>query len=414
MAQIFQYGVPSSTLHAAALLERWASSGTQMPVQTLTNDASASTKGTVYHLYTTVLKCFEMDKSQKVIVERFGDVTKSGEEQIELKHYSDPLTDSHLNFWKTLHNWMHSDFDEVKYSSLILQTTQDFGSTATIGKWNLSTNSERLSMLAKIHNDAEIRESKRVKTPSGSNRTIPESLKYQRSVCDSSKSAKLARVAERVTIAANSPAINMLYDRLKSQRCQGILTAKQDDFLNSLIGFVASPAIVGEEIWEISYEGFAQKIRELTGQYCRDTRHFPAKHMDVVDQAADQSLAACDERDFVRKIKEIEYLEVIPEAIRDCLAASHTILDEFRSYEVPADAHLRYARDVLAIFTPRYRTALRNAKHVVKDSQDFYDQMVSQPSPPLHDFIDTPIAFRNGILHLQLDDTEKNLKWRLG
>lgn len=380
----------------------------------LTNDASASTKGTVYHLYTTVLKCFDMDKGQTVYIERFGDVTTSGDEQVEIKLYTDPLTDSHLNFWKTLSNWMQPAFDETKYCSLILQTTQDYGSTAELRKWNGSSVDQRLAILNGIHADAEARENARAAKPEKKSGAVPESLSYQRSVLDLSKREKLNRVVERLVIAANSPSLEPHYEQLKNQRCQHVLVAKQDDFLNALIGFVVSPAVISASKWEITYDQFAQRLRELTSRYCRDTRQFPPKFDDAIDGASSDAVKKCHSRAFVKKILDIEHTEVVSEAISHYLAASQMVLDELRGYEVPDDAPLRYSKQLLATFEPRYRIALRNVKEVVKDSKNFYDATVAEPPPQLHVFTDTPTAFRNGMLHMLLDDERHRLKWRLG
>jgi hypothetical protein len=53
-------------------------------------------------------------------------------------------------------------------------------------------------------------------------------------------------------------------------------------------------------------------------------------------------------------------------------------------------------------------------KAVINDSKTFYDQIVAEPPPQLHGFTDTPTAFRNGILHMLLDDEKRSHKWRLG
>jgi hypothetical protein len=107
-----------------------------MSNQPLVHDATASTKGTVYQFYVAVQKCFEMTSGQTVLIERYGDVTIDDHEQVETKHYSDPLTDNHLNFWKTLKNWMQDGFDATRYASLLLCTTQQFGANAKIAAWN--------------------------------------------------------------------------------------------------------------------------------------------------------------------------------------------------------------------------------------------------------------------------------------
>lgn len=378
----------------------------------LTNDASASTKGTVYHLYTTVLKCHEMGEGQTVYVERFGDVTKSGDEQVEIKHYNDTLTDSHLNFWKTLSNWMEPGFDETKYRSLILQTTQDFGSRASLRSWNDSRVSERIAMLKRIHSASNGR--KRTKTAKKKKMTdaVTASAFYQRKILDPSKTAKLERVVARLVIAANSPALQPLYEQLKHQVCKGVLVGKQEDFLNTLVGFVTSPAVISANTWEITYDQYTQKFRELTAMYCHETRQFPTKFDDTINGPSTDAVVDCRYRAFVKKIEDIQHHEVISDAINHYLAASHMVLEELRSYEVPDDVPRRYSNHLRDVFSPRYRKALRNVRDVLNDSKNFYDETVSEPPPQLHTFTDTPIAFRNGMLHMLLDDNDE-MKWRL-
>jgi len=98
----------------------------------LTHDATASAKGTIYQLYWAVQKCFEMISGQKIVIERYGDVTVAASQQLEIKHYGDALTDSHLNLWKTLKNWMRDGFNETSYSALMLCTTQQIGDRCSL------------------------------------------------------------------------------------------------------------------------------------------------------------------------------------------------------------------------------------------------------------------------------------------
>ncbi len=103
-----------------------------MNAKKVRSDATASTRGTIYHLCVAVKKCYELRQGQKLLIEELGDITIENEQQVEIKHYADSLTDGHHNFWNTLKNWMDDGFDHTPYSSLILHTTQEFGAEATI------------------------------------------------------------------------------------------------------------------------------------------------------------------------------------------------------------------------------------------------------------------------------------------
>jgi len=114
-------------------------------------DATASTRGTIYHLCVAVAKCYELKEGQKLLIEELGDVTIENEQQIEVKQYSARLTDGHHNFWNALKNWLDDGYDHTPYKSLILHTTQEFGSDATISEWNGVDAEKRLELLLAIN-----------------------------------------------------------------------------------------------------------------------------------------------------------------------------------------------------------------------------------------------------------------------
>lgn len=198
------------------------------------NAAIESTKGTIYQLYVAVEKCFEMTAGQQVFIERYGDVTLSNSQQIEVKHYADSLTDSHQNFWKTLENWLRPEFDEQKYSALVLCTTQPIGSDSKLDRWNQGDLTARLAIINKILQEAETRHLTRVNsTPAG--KPIPavsESLQSQRRVI---QSTKLSEVIKRMVIASGSPDLTGLHARIKQVFCKGVLVGKQDDMCAALL-----------------------------------------------------------------------------------------------------------------------------------------------------------------------------------
>jgi hypothetical protein len=380
----------------------------------LSIDASLSAQGTLYQLYVVVEKCFGMTSGQKIIVERYGDVTISASQQLEIKHYGDSLTDSHLNFWKTLKNWMRDDFDETRYVALLLCTTQEMGKKSSLKAWNAKDIDGRIEILEKIRNEAEAREQSRLQ-PEGKNpREIPESLRLQRWVMDPTRGNKLHSVVHRFTIAHGSPDISNLYIQIKEKHAKGILRAKKDDFLNALLGFIICPKMVIESSWEISYSLFESKVQELTSKYCKGTKQFPFKYMKT-NQPSTHAIEQKDHEDklFVKKIRDIEYKEMIPAAIDDYLYASRTVFDDLGDYEVPFSHYEIFAGNVLEQFNPRYRNASRNASDVIKDSQSFYDDVMGLDPPTFPGFEPPPHRFKNGVIHIHGDDASKDIKWRL-
>lgn len=382
-------------------------------MNSLHHDATTSTRGTLYQLWVAVQKCYEMfEDGQKVLVETQGDVTKMGEEQIEVKQYSDSLTDNHLCFWKTLKNWMQDAFDPKPYNSLILFTTQEFASRATITDWNDKNPTERLEILEAILKKSEAEHIKRIiKTDEGKSKPNPsEALKFQRVTLNQNSRNKLKYILERFYIEASSPRLPDLYKRIKGQYLKGILEEKQDNFLNSLFGFVTKPNIQEGLNWEISYKAFCAKVGELTEIYRKGTRIFPTVNISGLDEQKKEEHA---KRLFVQKIHDIEYSEVIPDAINDYQKAIKTIRDEFKKYSVPVTRTEKFTNDIVRKFETTHRLHSRNCSEVVRDSQNFFDKVMLDTPNSFPGFDDTPSEFRNGLLHSELDDENKNLNWRL-
>jgi len=379
----------------------------------LSNDASSSLKGTLYQLYVAVEKCFGMISGQKVIIERYGDVTVSESQQLEIKHYGESLTDSHLNFWTTLKNWMRDDFDETAYAALLLCTTQEIGSQSLLNEWNLKDTAGRISILNNIHDQAEARQQKRLESQSDGHK-IPEVLSIQQWVLAPVRNNNLQNVVQRFVIAHGSPEMSNLYTQMKEKHAKGILQAKRDDFLGALLGFIICPKTVILNSWEISYSEFELKVQELTSKYCKDTRQFPCKYMKTSQPSA-TAVVQEDHADklFVKKILDIEYKEIVPAAIDDYLYASRTVLDDLGAYEVPVQHYEVFAKNVLDQYKPRYRQALRKLTDVIKDSQNFYDQVMGEQPPSFPSFETPPLSFKNGVIHMHTDDPSKGITWRL-
>lgn len=382
-----------------------------MRADKLIQDAPASTKSIIYQLCVAVDKCYDMVAGQKVLIECQGDVTVQDSIQVEVKHYNDALTDNHINFWKTLRNWMQDNFDITPYSSLILYTTQQFGERAKIKQWNSVSPERRLGILKEIHEKREDAYQKNTKSPNGNKEKPPDVLLYQREVLNTSRQTKLEQVIAKFVIAANTPTLPELYQSIKERHIKGILEGKKDDFLNALIGFVAKPQSSIKQRWEITYEEFDKQVGALNTQYCRETREFPSKYIDT--RPDDHQRDAYRNHLFVSKIRDIEYSSAIPDAIDDYITTVRTINNEFGCYQVTQARTNSYITEMVRIFTTRYRTACRNCKDTVTESQNFYDAITVEEPRAFEGFDTVPMAFRNGLLHTQLDDENKHLQWKL-
>ena len=123
----------------------------------LANNATRLLEAISYQLIVTLKYCHGLAKGQTLWLEYYGDVTVSGEVQVEVKDFAEDLTDGHINFWNTLKNWMSPNFKQTKYSELILLTTQTYGAASKLRHWNQSTVQEKLDLLQGVLDQSEAR-----------------------------------------------------------------------------------------------------------------------------------------------------------------------------------------------------------------------------------------------------------------
>lgn len=379
-----------------------------MSAEKARQDATASTRATIYQLCVAIDRCYKLRDGQKLIIEELGDVTIEGDQQVEVKQYSDRLTDGHSNLWNTLRNWTDDAFDHSPYTSLILHTTQEFGPEATISEWNSKNPDERIALLHTIKQKFEkAHEKAKIANPK---QTASAVLNHQRFVFDPQRLTKLKAVIEKVWIEAGTINLPDLYNELKQDRIRGILNGKKDDFLNSLIGFVCRPGQKTGESWEITYEEFAVKLEELTNIYRSETRVFPSKHFKQIEAGNQDE----DREDlFIKKIHDIHYPEVIAHAIHNYEAAIQTIDEEFTAYRTEPERLRGYSKAVEDRFESNHRIACRKCSDEISDSKNFYDETHASQPPDFPGFQDSPDWFRNGLLHMRMNDNNADFRWRV-
>jgi hypothetical protein len=375
----------------------------------LAQNASASVEGTIYQFCVALDRCFALVPGQKVWIERFGDVT-THDQQIETKAYGDALTDNHLNFWKSLRNWLAQPFDDEPYATLVLVTTQPFGAQAKLAKWNSYSLQQRKKMLQEIRDDAEARFLQR--RTSTNETKVSQVLSIQRDVL-ASPTESIDRILTKISIAIESPELAELRQKIVSVYGKGILDGKKADFLNSLLGYLVSAGSASNQGWEITYEDFTRHVQDCTALYRRETRIFPAKFILQGPTTTEESQLHLD-KVFVKKLEDVEHFEAISEAIANYIAASKTVIEEFAHYEVPQDHYTKYIADLLALYAPRYRIACRSSTTKSNlDAQNFCDQLLSEESPALGEFHNPHRIFKNGVFHMLADDPKGIVVWKL-
>lgn len=379
-------------------------------------DATASTRAVIYQLCVAVEQCYALDSGQKLLIERLGDVTIENQTQVEIKHYdfADALTDGHPNFWNTLYNWMDDRFPQEDYASLILYTTQPISVNSQLLHWNEAPDADaRLQLLTRIHADFEKayedRLTKDAKNATKRRAAPSDTLVRQRWLLEPARRARLRSVIEKFHIEAQTDALPALYEEIKRDRVRGLLENK-DRFLESLIGFICQADLPRTDQWEISYDQFETKLAELNSIHCKNTRIFPAR-----PRIADSSPVRVSRPDlFIQKIHAIQYGMVVTEAIRAYEETIHSMAHDLSVYQVEPSRLAVYAEEVESNFQHRYRAACRGSgSNLISDSKSFYDERHAEKAPDFPGFENSPSWFRNGLLHIKMNDSKKPHQWKL-
>lgn len=368
----------------------------------LNHDSTKTFKPIIYQFLIALEKCFEMKNDESIWIEKYGDVTNSNGEQIEVKDYQKDLTDLDHNVWKTMKNWLDDGFCISYYNSLVLLTTQTISRTSKFIDWNSRNKDEKLQILNTIA--AEF-----VKQP----KKAKDTQSLLDNVLDVNKSDKLLEILDIFIIESESDNDETLYKGLVETRTDGIIEEKKGEYLDSLVGYVIQPKITSGG-WEIKNKEFRQKTSSLIETYTSTTRVFPKIEMSSISE---DDVSTHQSYPFVKKIEDIDYVEVKSIAIRDFIYTRRTLNEELKNYEISKKEYDSYEEEIFDSFATKRRKALRRitSTNYVDNSKELYDDVTDETAPDFYNFNDIPKKYRNGLLHEIANDDKKpnKLVWKL-
>lgn len=367
------------------------------------NAALTTTLAFHYQVLIGLEQCFAMQEGQAVWFERDGDVSLIGSladesSQIEVKNYTDALTDHHENFWKTLKNWLATEFNHENYSSLILHTTQAFGAKSELKNWNQQTADERLETVQAIF-------AKRDQEELNTDRPKPI-IQLQKAVM-ATEVAKLKAVLAKVVLFTEADDEKSIRGKVISHLV-GIPKNNQQSYLHGIVGFVYESADSTQ--WEITKSAFHAKCEELTSTYCRKQFTLPAFSG---REATEEELSLHEEKLFVQKIQCIEYDDVVPEAVGNWIELHNSLNEELDGAPQFRNTTNQYQSQLIKQFKRKYAKEKRNCTNSIRNSQNLYDDIIGEVPAPIEGYQSPPLEYKNGLIHDAMDDEEQNLQWRV-
>ncbi|NGP88018.1 adenylate cyclase [Fodinibius halophilus] len=368
------------------------------------NAALTTTLAFHYQVLIGLEQCFVMQEGQSVWFEKDGDVSLIGEsaresKQTEVKDYANALTDNHENLWKTLKNWVASEFKHEDYGALVLHTTQEFGANTSLKEWNKKNAEERFKTLKEIVN-------KRTKKELTAKK--PKRIVTLQKLVMGTDEKQLKEVLAKIVLFTETDDEEAITSKIYNRLDGFIPKMNQPSFIEALIGFVYKKA--DQEKWEITKKDFDSKREELTSIYC--PRPFTIPTFSLRD-ATEEELETHEDALFVKKINNIEYSEVIPEALGNWIELHNSLNEELDGTPQFHATAKRYKQQLIRRFKRKYTTAKRKSGNTILKSQDLYDKVIDEQPFGIKGYQNPDFVFKNGLIHDAMDDDERDIKWRI-
>ncbi|GFM86347.1 hypothetical protein PSCICO_17460 [Pseudomonas cichorii] len=386
-------------------------------------DATLLFKALQYQLLVAVEYCYDLAPDESLWIEVMGDVTVPGKTQTEVKLYSNSLTDSHANFWNTIKNWLHDNFDRTSFKSLVLLTTQEFGAQSLLKGWNTATPAERLSIMESIvaaPRPAAQKKSKGESEDAEGAGAASKSQTLQKFVMAPERRDALMAVLERMHITTGAESFEQRLQNYQTRHLKPIRPSKYQQFLEELLGFIGSPELVIKG-WKITHEAFTGKLSELTHRYMKHPQTFPRVDMAALKKGID--VEEIRPMPFAQKIVEIGGEHHLKRAALHRVVAQTTISELYTDgvlFKPMVDLYLsnhltqhQYGRELamLRCAGVTCTTALSGR------SMEFFLERNGMPVEAFCGLENTMPEFRNGIYHMlageKPEDEDDEFQWRL-
>lgn len=280
------------------------------------NDATLSKIGDIYQYLIALLKCFELQEGESILIEALGDVTKISQKnsfQMEVKHHigEDNLSDRDVDFWKTLKNWM-VEFDKInKFTKLVLYTTSSMSENSSFKEWNTKEKEGKLQILKEIGKETGGREE--------TFREIYNNIFKKDTYIENN----LLLILSKLEIQNQQIQIKNI-DMDFNKYIKHIPLKNRKEFIFSLLGLIIRKIQDPPYYWEITYDDFENMLQETTPTYMRADRLPLPNDFSNVKISEDEEKEYYD-KEFVKAIRNIKYDKEIPKAINDYWRKNMTI-----------------------------------------------------------------------------------------
>lgn len=373
-----------------------------------TNDNTLKTLGFIYQAYIALIKCFEMNENDKVVIENLGDVTlisaKGVSQQLEVKHHLDAtsISDRSDEIWNTVWNW-YSNFDKYKdIEEFVLFTTAGISTTSVFQEWSIQDIDQKYEIFKNI--GAEFRDSEKAFRSS-----------YNKIFSRDHDIGKLKSVLNRFKVLSKQQTIKTVINQYDATTLKFLAEKDRlEVFISSLVGILLTIPI-NNKSWEISYDEFDKIFKDLAKRYTDEASiplptEFEEYQLTLVEKDKIKS------KKFVQEIDRINLVDEITDAINDYCRTYKTIIAHFESSIVKATDVEDYKKDLsktLSFKRKSYKLKCESDKNLIlPKSQEMYFDSMAMDAKDFKGICNNRSFFQRGVIHIIVDDG--NLTWYVG
>lgn len=368
------------------------------------NDTTKTRLGDQYQ-YLIALECCINAKSEDdvIYIEQRGDVATSNE-ATEVKHHSDKdhkISDRHIDFWKTLKNWVENYAVISSYKKLVLLTTSNAQNNAKIADWNILSKEEKLKTIT------EVKDKKTTET-------IKEFVEVIFNFDDKYTESILLDILDKFCISYNEPIINEKVNLLlESQFFKLIPKNNRKPFLDNLMGYALGIGREKAENWEIKASEFNSFVQGQAKNYASEAIPIPDTFQDATAEVKN-----FEDHNFVKEIKKIDFENQLQDAVNDYYRTQQTVITIKNNDLYNPRRFSHYQDEVVAkdlkLLKQKCELNITDRKDVderLRQSKKTYLDAMMLPVKQIVGYSDNKDFFQRGTIHTIINSEENDFCW---
>lgn len=361
------------------------------------NDATEQKAGDIFQYLIALRDCFDLEEDDTLQIEVNGDVSiltgSRGKFQKEVKHHfgNAYLGDRDIDFWKTLANW-YTDFIRIEsFGKLILYCTSNIKETSPFYGWNALKKEEKLFRLKHIGTVTKKRE-----------KGFRE--QYTRIFGSEYREENLLKILDKFSIEASRKSIIGVSDEF-SKFIGHIPQNNRDSYIGALLGRILILVKDPPHKWEITRALFDKMLEAESAAYIgASQKPLPTEFARLkIPDAEEKTLI---DKKFVQAIYEIEYPQMVHDAVSDYWKMDMTVakyfgddimyLSSIEEYKDDLSQKLKYAKEAKKLDKSENNTILL--------SQRLYVDAMGWDAIDFGSIVNNRSFFQHGVIHDIVED----------